>query len=162
MKIEIRQATMQDLDAVAAIEAAAFPPAEAASKERFRGRMEVYGSHFFLLWVGDKAVGVVDGMVTDSPTIHDDMFEDPTLHNEKGQWAAVFGLAVLPAYRRHGYAAKLMQKFISQAREQGRRGCILTCKQRLIPYYEKFGYVNQGVSRSVHGGATWFDMTLTF
>ncbi len=29
---------------------------------------------------------------------------------------------------------------------------ILTCKDRLIHYYEKFGYRNLGLSASVHGG----------
>ena len=37
-----------------------------------------------------------------------------------------------------------------------------TCKEHLIPYYEKFGYRNCGVSESVHGGAVWYDMRLTF
>lgn len=35
-------------------------------------------------------------------------------------------------------------------------------RERLIPYYEKFGYQNQGVSDSAHGGAVWYDMRLTF
>ena len=36
---------------------------------------------------------------------------------------------------------------------KGRKGLILTCKDRLIHYYAKFGYKNMGVSESVHGGA---------
>ena len=39
---------------------------------------------------------------------------------------------------------------------------ILTCKEKLIPFYEGFGYVNCGVSKSVHGGAVWYDMELDF
>ena len=35
----IRTATIQDLDAVAAVEAACFPPAEAATREEFAGRL---------------------------------------------------------------------------------------------------------------------------
>ena len=55
-----------------------------------------------------------------------------------------------------------MEAMIKRAKEQGRKGLILTCKDRLIHYYEKFGYVNMGVSRSVHGGAVWYDMILEF
>ena len=55
-----------------------------------------------------------------------------------------------------------MEAMIRRAMEQGRRGLILTCKDRLIGYYQKFGYVNQGVSASVHGGAVWYDMILEF
>ena len=37
---------------------------------------------------------------------------------------------------------------------------ILTCKQEKIPYYQKFGFQNRGVSASEHGGAVWYDMVL--
>ena len=43
-----------------------------------------------------------------------------------------------------------------------RRGLILTCKDRLIGFYEGFGYKSLGVSQSVHGGAVWYDMILEF
>lgn len=39
---------------------------------------------------------------------------------------------------------------------------ILTCKDHLIHYYQKFGFVHQGVSVSCHGGAKWNDMLLEF
>ena len=28
--------------------------------------------------------------------------------------------------------------------------------------YEKFGFMNEGISESVHGGAVWYQMRLTF
>ena len=56
----------------------------------------------------------------------------------------------------------LMEHMIGDARAKGRKGLILTCKDRLIHYYEKFGYKNMGVSASVHGGAVWYDMLLEF
>ena len=37
---------------------------------------------------------------------------------------------------------------------------ILTCKKALVGYYEKFDFVNEGLSASAHGGAIWYDMTL--
>ena len=47
--------------------------------------------------------------------------------------------------------------------EQGRMGVVLTCKGRLIRYYEKFGFVNEGLTaKSTHGGAEWYQMRLTF
>lgn len=84
------------------------------------------------------------------------------MHNPQGDYQAVFGLNVLPAYRRNGYAAMLMQTLIDAAGAAGRKGCILTCKEQLIPYYQKFGYVCLDVSASVHGGAVWYDMLLEF
>lgn len=55
-----------------------------------------------------------------------------------------------------------MRTLIEDARKKGRAGMILTCKDKLIHYYEKFGYVNQGLSESVHGNAVWYDMLLEF
>ena len=53
-------------------------------------------------------------------------------------------------------------QWASAIREAGMRGMILTCKAALIPYYERFGYRNKGISASVHGGAVWYDMVLKF
>ena len=35
-------------------------------------------------------------------------------------------------------------------------------KGRLVPYYSKFGFKNEGVSSSVHGGVVWYQMRLEF
>lgn len=43
---KIRTATFEDLDAIAAVEAACFPAAEAATKEEFAGRLTHYADHF--------------------------------------------------------------------------------------------------------------------
>ncbi|CDC47824.1 acetyltransferases [Clostridium sp. CAG:58] len=100
--------------------------------------------------------------MTNETTIRDEMYEDSSLHDPKGAYQSIFGLDVLPEYRNCGIAALLMEHMIGDARAKGRRGLILTCKDRLIHYYEKFGYKNMGVSASVHGGAVWYDMLLEF
>ena len=82
-----------------------------------------------------------------------------TIQKGRGSRSLAF---VLPEYRRQGGAAMLMNAFIEKARQEGRKGLILTCKEALIPYYSKFGYKSLGVSASVHGGAVWYDMILRF
>lgn len=52
--------------------------------------------------------------------------------------------------------------FIEQARKEGRKGLVLTCKKRLIHYYARFGFVDEGVSGSTHGNVVWHQMRLTF
>lgn len=47
--MHIRTATMEDLDAVTAVEAACFPAAEAATRDEFAARLAVYPNHFWLL-----------------------------------------------------------------------------------------------------------------
>ena len=39
---------------------------------------------------------------------------------------------------------------------------VLTCKEALVHYYAKFGFVNEGVSGSTHGGVVWYQMRLKF
>ena len=62
--MEIRNACTNDLDAVAALEAACFPAAEAGSRASFRARLEVFPDHFWLLWDGETLAAAVNGMVT--------------------------------------------------------------------------------------------------
>ena len=57
---------------------------------------------------------------------------------------------------------QLIEAFIDLAREEKRKGVILTCKEEKIPYYAKFGFVNEGESESDHGGAKWYQMRIVF
>ena len=160
--MEIRHATMADLASVTAVEAECFPAAEAATEESFRARLSVYPDHFWLLFDDEKLVGFVNGMVTDLADLCDEMYEYAAMHDEKGAWQMIFGVNTLPAYRRQGCAAQLLERAIHDARAQGRKGLVLTCKDALIHYYEKFGFVNEGISASVHGNVVWYQMRLTF
>ena len=158
----IRTATMHDLDAVTAVEAECFPPAEAATREDFEHRLAHYSDHFWLMFDGDKLIAFVDGMVTDEADLTDEMYEHAELHNENGAWQMIFGVNTIPEYRKHGYAGELIKRAISDAKAQGRKGLVLTCKDKLIHYYAKFGFINEGISASVHGNVTWYQMRLTF
>ena len=158
----IRTATLADLPALAAVEAACFPVAEAATEAELRDRLTHYADHFWLLLDGDRLVSFVDGMVTDEADLTDEMYERAELHNENGAWQMIFGVNTLPEYRRQGVAESLLNRAIADARAQGRKGLVLTCKDRLVHYYAKFGFVSEGVSVSTHGGVVWYQMRLTF
>lgn len=160
--MNIRKATPADLDAVAAVEAECFPAAEAATKAQFRKRLGAYGGHFLLLWDESQLVGFIDGMVTEEKDLTDAMYEDASFHREDGSWQMIFGLNTIPARRRQGLAAQLMRAFIEEARQEHRLGVVLTCKDRLIHYYAKFGFQDEGISGSEHGGVVWHQMRLTF
>ena len=160
--MEIRTATIADLAQIAAVEAECFPAAEAATKEEFAERIKYYGNHFWLMFEGEKLIAFVDGFVTDKPDLTDEMYERAEMHDENGAWQMIFGVNTIPAYRKHGYAGQLLQCAIEDARKQGRKGLVLTCKEKLIAYYAKFGFENEGISESVHGNVTWYQMRYKF
>lgn len=161
--MKIRTATLNDLDALTAVEAECFPAAEAATKKDFENRLAYYADHFWLMFdENDKLIAFVDGMVTDRPDLTDEMYEQAQLHDENGAWQMIFGVNTLPQWRKRGCAGRLLRRAIADARAQGRKGLVLTCKDRLIHYYAQFGFVDEGISASVHGSAVWNQMRLTF
>ncbi len=160
--LTIREATLADLDILTAIEAASFPPEEKATRESFEKRLAVFADCFLLACDDGRPVALIDGMVTDSRTIEDVMFEDATLHDPKGAWQSIFGFCALPEARGKGVAPAIMKAFIEKAKKEGRKGVILTCKEVLIDYYAGYGFVLKGVSKSEHGGAVWYDMEIVF
>lgn len=159
----IKYATTEDIAAIAAVEAECFPPAEAATAKEFVDRVKYYGNHFWLMYEAEKLIAFVDGFVTDERDLTDVMYEDATLHNENGAWQMIFGVNTIPSYRKQGYAGDLIGRAIEDARLQGRKGLVLTCKERLVPYYAKVGFVDEGVSeKSTHGNVVWHQMRLSF
>ena len=154
----IRTAKVSDLDQIAQVEAECFPPAEAASREQFAGRLAHFASHFWLMFDGTRLISFVDGLVTDEETLTDYMYSHPELHNESGKWQMIFGVNTIPSYRHKGYAGELIRRAINDSREHGRKGLVLTCKDRLVEWYSRFGFVNEGRSESVHGGAVWCEL----
>lgn len=161
--MNIRYATMADLDDIASVESECFPVLEAATKEEFEQRIKYYGNHFWLMFDDDKLIAFVDGFVTDEADLTDDMYENASMHNENGAWQMIFGVNTLPEYRRCGYAKELIKKAILDAGKQNRKGLVLTCKESLVPYYSKFGFVDEGITdKSTHGNVLWHQMRLDF
>ena len=159
--MEIRTAELSDLDAIAQVEAECFPAAEAATKKALEARLQSYNNHFWLLLDEGKLVSFVDGMVTDQKDLTDDLYENARAHDETGAWQMIFGVNTIPECRKKGYAGQLIRCAIEQAKKEGRKGLVLTCKDKLLHYYGGFGFVNEGVSESVHGNVVWYQMRLT-
>ena len=159
----IRTATMDDLNDIAKVEAECFPPAEAATADEFKDRLAHYSNHFWLMFDEHKLVSFVDGFCTDEPDLTDEMYANADMHNEDGKWQTIFGVNTIPAYRNKGLAGQLINQAIADAKSQNRLGLVLTCKDRLVDYYSKFGFKNEGKSdKSNHGGVDWNQMRLTF
>ena len=161
--MNIRNGRISDVDELTAIEAECFPAAEAAERKSFEDRLKHYADHFWILEDDNgKIISFVNGMVTDEEHLTDKMYEKASMHDENGAWQMIFGVNTLPEYRKNGYAEAVLRNVISDAKEHGRKGLVLTCKEKLIHFYGKLGFVDEGVSDSEHGGVVCHEMRLTF
>ena len=161
-ELMIRKATLADCAAITALEAACFPPAEAASYDSFDARLRAFPDRFWLLFLNGELVSMVNGSLSNEPDLRDEMFHDTALHDADGAWQMIFGVATLPAHRCKGYAGMLLKKAIEECRGEGREGLVLTCKNYRIHYYASFGFVDEGLSSSEHGGDVWYQMRVKF
>ena len=160
--MEIRYANLEDLKQLVQVEAECFPAAEAAGLESIRARLLTFPECFWVLCDNGRIVSFINGMAIDEAILRDEMFENAGLHKKDGAWQMIFGVDTIPEYRRRGCAAMVMERVMADSKERGRKGLVLTCKEHMLHYYAKFGFVNKGISASEHGGAVWYDMVLEF
>lgn len=161
-RMTIRQATPEDLGEIIRIEQVCFPAAEAASAEVFQKRFAAFGENFLVAEIEGTIVGFINGCTTDRPELPDELYHDCALHKPEGAYQTVFGLDVLPEFRGKGIARQLLTTLKSLAKERGKEGMVLTCKDYLIPFYSSCGFEHLGKSSSTHGGSAWNDMVLKF
>lgn len=160
----VRLANDNDLKEIIVIEAICFPKEEAATEDQFNDRFKTFKDNFIVAENIDtkKLIGFIDGATTDKPELPDELYHDSSLHKLDGDFQTVFGLDVLPEYRNRGVAGELIKYLIDISKKRGKKGVVLTCKDNLVYYYEKFNFKNLGKSKSCHGGAIWNDMLLMY
>ena len=158
--LEIRNASIKDLDRIYELEKACFSEAEAATYDALKQRLEVFPNHFWLLERDGRLVAMVNGMTTNNGQLEDKMYRDATLNDEDGKYQMMFGVETDPEFRRKGYASILMKEAIKDCRNDSRKGVILTCKEEHVPFYERLGFVNKGVADSNHANEVWYLMDL--
>ena len=156
----IRHATIEDLESISLVETSSFNPFEAAKKEEIAARLRLNGDYFWLLDDSGAVLSFIHGFPTNAEHLTDDMFHTADQFDTNGAWLMLLSVATLPQHRSKGYARQVMRQVISDSREAGREGIVLTCKERLIPFYSRFGFQNEGKSVSTHGGAVWYQMRL--
>ena len=155
----IRQVEMEDFDRIMEIEQLSFTPEEAATEVAFVNRIRMIPDSFLVAVEEGGIVGFINGPVMDNAYITDDLFSETKENPENGGVQSILGLAVHPTHRKKGIASILLSNLEKNAALKNRTAVTLTCLDSLIPFYEKHGYQNEGVSESEHGGEVWYNMT---
>ena len=148
---KIREVRPEDLEAAARVERLCFPAAEAAGKEALRARIQAFPGSFFVAEADGAVVGMINGAVTDEPAIRDEMFADVSLHRPDGAYQSIFGLDVLPEYRRVGIASALTSRLAAEILERGK-----------VPFYCSAWSNIRSVRNGIKSGfiPAWAEMTV--
>lgn len=159
-QLNYRTATIDDLDTLSSIEQRCFPPLEAASAASFQERLDRFPEGTLVGYLGDDVIGFINGSLIPTPTIEDAYYHSMACFDHQNPYLAVYGLNTLEPYRGNGYAGALIKAYINLGKQLHCQAIVLTCKEKLIHYYESFGFINKGLSASTHGGVLWYDMYL--
>ncbi len=159
-KYTIRMVAPDDLTACHTIEARCFSPAEAAWASSIETRIQTYPEGFLVAEYDGEVVGQINSGSTYKDDITDEEFKQLIGHDPDGQNIVIFSLSVLPQFQKQGLGDQLLGSFIKQARDMGKAKVMLLCKDKLVAYYTRHGFENEGTSASTHGGEQWVEMTL--
>lgn len=157
---EITEAKLDDSEEITLLEAHGFSADEAASKKAFEYRLKTFPKWFLIARSRGKIIGFINGILSDKALITDDIYLPGSEKNSSGKNLLLLGIVVHADFRRQGIAQSLMNTILKKAQDKGIKRAALTCREALIPYYEKFGFKNLGVSESVIGNITWYDMVI--
>ena len=138
--MEIRKARLEDLDRIVEIELENFSIEEAIPRSVFEAHLREIQTSFLVAEKEGKIIGYIEGPVGPQRHLQDQSFteEIEDYGHEPG-----------------GYISVTLKDL---ALTNEREGINLTCHDYLIAYYEKHGFVNEGLSQSTFAGETWYDM----
>ena len=147
-KIHIRQAELQDLDAIERIELENFSEEEAIAREILKDHIEKIQTTFLVAECQGQILGYLEGPVRPERYLIDSSFSEveDLSHLEQG-FISITSLSIAKEAQALGVGKRLLTALKEVALEHEREGINLTCHDYLIPYYEKHGFVNEGVSQ---------------
>ena len=151
-------ATAADLPAILAIENAGFTPAEAGTPEAYAARLKAFPATFLVAKDDAQVLGFICGPIVTQTRVEDWMYDDAPTNLPTGGHQMVLTVAVAPNTRGQGIGSQLLAALARVAKAKQCRTMALTCLEDRIPFYEKNGFRNAGVSASSHAGETWYDL----
>lgn len=156
--ISLRKVKAGDLEQLLWIEDEGFSKEEAATKEAMIDRIHTIADTFIVAEKDGEILGYINGPIINQTYITDDLFETIRENPKTGGYQSILGVAISKNARKQGIARILIEKMEELAAENEREGITLTCKEELISFYEKLGFVNHGKSQSQHGGVSWYNL----
>lgn len=154
----------RDLDRVAALEAASYPPDEAASPDKIRFRQQHAGAFFLAASLAsdtaeNRVVGFVNGTLAAGEELTDESMSE---HDPRGSTLCIHSVVVDSALRRQGLARAMLKQYVREMVEtqhQVKRIALIS-KAHLVGFYVSCGFTVTRLSPVVHGKDPWFELVL--
>lgn len=158
--MKIRQAKLADLEEIVAIELENFGTEEAMDATVFKKHIEELTSTFLVAEKDGQLLGYLEGPVTQKRYVDDRSFTADVRDESHlpGGFITITCLSIAQSAQGLGVGKALLETMKTVALEEGREGVSLTCHDYLIEYYERNGFVNEGLSASTYAGEVWYDM----
>ena len=158
--MNIRRATIDDLEAILAIELENFSPEEAIDETVLAKHIETFQNSFLVAEKDGQLLGYLEGPVTQTRHVEDRSFTADVKDESHlpGGYITLTSLSISPSAQGLGVGKALLEAMKNLALEEGREGVSLTCHDYLIEYYERNGFVNEGRSASNYAGEVWYDL----
>lgn len=162
-----RQVGLSALDKAHAIEAASYPPDEAASRAKLELRMTKAAPYFWgafdaaALDAEDES-GALRGFVCGTLTLDERLCEESmSVHQPEGRTLCIHSVVVPEAMRRRGMGGWMLRSYLERVAEAGRvEQVLLLCKAPLERFYASAGFESLGDSGVAHGADPWTLMRL--
>lgn len=156
IKIIYSHPKIEDLNEIMKIENSGFSEEKAATEESMKERIEKIADTFILAYnEKQQPIGYIVGPATDERYISDELFDYVHPYKAECKYQTILSLVISPDYKRLGIAGELMHQLALVSKSQNRQFITLTCLKELIPFYEKHGYVLEGIAGSKHANMTY-------
>lgn len=155
--VNIRNATLSDLDTLTQLERGSYPPDEAASRQVLQLRIESAPECTIVGELGSKVIGFVCGTRSTDTTLTARSMKE---HVDDGVSLCIHSVVVDASLRRQGHALRLLRAYEAHARtlQPSPQRLLLIAKANLVSLYEKASYQNLGSSLVTHGTDPWFEL----
>lgn len=140
------------------IEATNFSPEEATSPEAIRERIHLISDTFLVAEIDGEIAGYIEGPILNQRYVSDNLFCKVGKNDDSNGYILVTSLSISKSFQGQGVGTALIAALKDLAVSRSCLGISLTCHDYLIPYYEMNDFVDEGESRSTHGGAVWYNM----
>mgnify|MGYP000928412752 CR=1 FL=1 len=158
--MKIRQARFSDLDRILEIELENFSLEEAIPRSVFEAHLREIQTSFLVAEKEGRVLGYIEGPVVPHRHLQDQSFteEIKDYSHQPGGYISITCLSIAKEAQGLGVGTLLLEAMKEIAIKDGRQGINLTCHDYLIPYYEKQGFTNEGLSESQYAGEVWYNL----